>query len=104
MASAKNPVRPARRETTEAVEDYAKAIYALQQRGTPVTINAVAERLGVTAASASGMVRKLDARGLVSHLPYKGVELTDAGDRDPFVGTPWHKHVAARLEPILTGS
>ena len=25
-------------------------------------------------------------------------ELTATGDRDPFVGTPWHKHVQARLE------
>jgi anaerobic selenocysteine-containing dehydrogenase len=25
-------------------------------------------------------------------------ELTATGDRDPFVGTPWHKHVPARLE------
>ena len=25
-------------------------------------------------------------------------ELTRAVDRDPFVGTPWHKHVAARVE------
>ena len=27
-------------------------------------------------------------------------ELTDIHDRDPVVGTPWHKHVAPRLEPI----
>jgi anaerobic selenocysteine-containing dehydrogenase len=27
-------------------------------------------------------------------------ELTASEDRDPFVGTPWHKHVPARLEPI----
>ena len=27
-------------------------------------------------------------------------DLTSAGDRDPFVGTPWHKHVAARIEAI----
>jgi anaerobic selenocysteine-containing dehydrogenase len=27
-------------------------------------------------------------------------DLTDAADRDPFVGTPWHKHVLARLERI----
>ena len=26
-------------------------------------------------------------------------ELTDAAARDPFAGTPWHKHVPARLEP-----
>ena len=25
-------------------------------------------------------------------------ELTSAEDRDPFVGTPWHKHVPARVE------
>ena len=27
-------------------------------------------------------------------------ELTDLQDRDPWVGTPWHKHVRARLEPV----
>jgi anaerobic selenocysteine-containing dehydrogenase len=27
-------------------------------------------------------------------------ELTSTEDRDPFVGTPWHKHVPARLEGI----
>jgi formate dehydrogenase len=27
-------------------------------------------------------------------------ELTSAGDRDPWAGTPWHKHVPARLEPV----
>jgi anaerobic selenocysteine-containing dehydrogenase len=27
-------------------------------------------------------------------------ELTDAAARDPFAGTPWHKHVPARLTPI----
>ncbi len=27
-------------------------------------------------------------------------ELTASEDRDPFVGTPWHKHVAARVERV----
>ena len=27
-------------------------------------------------------------------------DLTDLDDRDPWVGTPWHKHVPARLEPV----
>jgi formate dehydrogenase len=27
-------------------------------------------------------------------------ELTAAEDRDPFAGTPWHKHVAARIERV----
>ena len=68
-------------DISEAVENYAKAIYAIQQRSGTVTTNAIAERLGVTAASASGMVKKLDSLGLVSHVPYKGVELTADGQR-----------------------
>jgi DtxR family Mn-dependent transcriptional regulator len=65
-----------------AVEDYAKAIYALQTAaGGPVTNNALAERLGVTAASASAMVKKLTGLGLAEHVPYRGVELTTAGRR-----------------------
>ena len=65
---------------SSAVEDYAKAIYALESRDAQtVTTTAIAERLGVTAASASGMVRKLCELELVSHEPYKGVRLTDRG-------------------------
>jgi DtxR family Mn-dependent transcriptional regulator len=68
---------------SSAVEDYAKAIYALQQRcgGAAVSTNALADRLGVTPASASGMVRKLGELGYATHEPYQGVELTDAGRR-----------------------
>ncbi len=29
-------------------------------------------------------------------------ELTDVRDRDPFAGTPWHKHVAVRIERLVT--
>jgi DtxR family transcriptional regulator, Mn-dependent transcriptional regulator len=65
-----------------AVEDYAKAIYALQQRADgPVTTNDLADRLGVTPASASGMVRKLAEQDLVEHAPYHGVTLTESGQR-----------------------
>jgi DtxR family transcriptional regulator, Mn-dependent transcriptional regulator len=66
-----------------AVQDYAKAIYALQTRsgGAAVSTNHLAERLDVTPGSASGMVRKLTDLGLVTHEPYRGVELTEEGER-----------------------
>jgi DtxR family Mn-dependent transcriptional regulator len=70
-----------RSDISEAVENYAKAIYAIQSRDGTVSTNGLAERLGVTPASASGMVKKLDGLGLVSHVPYKGVELTEEGER-----------------------
>jgi DtxR family Mn-dependent transcriptional regulator len=63
-----------------AVEDYAKAIYALELReGDAVSTNALADRLGVTPASASGMVKRLGELGLVEHQPYRGVSLTGEG-------------------------
>src|ERR1700733_14544509 len=67
---------------TSAIEDYAKAIYALQGRGAGnVSTTAIAERLGVTPASASGMVKRLGELGLVEHIPYRGVALTEEGRR-----------------------
>jgi DtxR family Mn-dependent transcriptional regulator len=66
---------------SSAVEDYAKAIYSLERGGDPVSTNAIAERLGVTAGSASGMVKRLGEMGLVEHRRYRGVSLTDEGRR-----------------------
>jgi DtxR family Mn-dependent transcriptional regulator len=68
-------------EVSSAVQDYAKAIYSLEQRcdGGAVSTNALAERLGVSAASASSMVKKLDSLGIVEHVPYRGVVLTERG-------------------------
>ena len=67
---------------SEAVENYAKAIYSLQNRtGEPVATNDLADRLQVTPASASGMVKKLADLGLAEHVPYKGVQLTAEGEQ-----------------------
>ena len=69
-------------EFSAAIQDYAKAIFSLQESlEGPVSTTAIAERLGVTPASASGMVRRLHESGLVEHEPYKGVELTEKGRR-----------------------
>ena len=64
-----------------AIEDYAKAIYALERRQGVVSTNALAERLGVTAGSASAMVKRLGELGLAEHRPYRGVSLTEDGRR-----------------------
>jgi DtxR family Mn-dependent transcriptional regulator len=65
-------------EVSVAVQDYAKAIYSI---GGEVSNSAISERLGVSPASASAMVKRLEALGLVSRRPYRGVTLTDAGER-----------------------
>jgi DtxR family Mn-dependent transcriptional regulator len=64
------------------VQDYAKAIYSLQGRSDlPVSTSAIADRLGVSAASTSAMVKRLESLGLAKHEPYHGVLLTPAGER-----------------------
>jgi DtxR family Mn-dependent transcriptional regulator len=67
---------------SQAVEDYAKAIFALEGRSSePVSTTALAARLGITPGSVSAMLRKLDELGLITHVPYRGVRLTDQGRR-----------------------
>jgi DtxR family Mn-dependent transcriptional regulator len=63
-----------------AVQDYLKAIYELEHRedGRASTTQ-LAERLGVAPASATTMVKKLAALGLLEHEPYHGVVLTETG-------------------------
>ena len=67
---------------SEAVEDYAKAIYALERRGEgPVGTSALAARLGVSPASVTAMLKRMHEMKLVSHEPYRGVTLTAPGER-----------------------
>jgi DtxR family transcriptional regulator, Mn-dependent transcriptional regulator len=64
------------------VEDYCKAIFALESRSeAPVSTNALAERLAITPGSVSAMLKRLDAEGLIARVPYHGVKLTTAGRR-----------------------
>jgi DtxR family transcriptional regulator, Mn-dependent transcriptional regulator len=64
---------------TPTVENYLKAIYRLQQSGSPATTNAVAERLGLRAASVTAMLQQLSDQGLADYTPYRGAFLTEAG-------------------------
>ncbi|HWB21565.1 MAG TPA: metal-dependent transcriptional regulator [Gaiellaceae bacterium] len=66
---------------SEAIQDYLKAIYKLQDANGRATITALAQEQNVSAASASAMVKKLDALALLEHEPYRGARLTDAGER-----------------------
>jgi len=66
---------------TAAVEDYAKAIYTLEERDGAASTNDLAALLDVKPGSVSGMLRKLSGLGLVEHERYRGVRLTEKGRR-----------------------
>ena len=68
------------REISAAMEDYLKAIQQIgATTGGTVTTQALADRLNVSTASVTGMIKKLDGLRLVEHEPYHGVVLTARG-------------------------
>jgi DtxR family Mn-dependent transcriptional regulator len=63
-----------------AMEDYLKAIHQIAETtGEAVSTQEIADRLHVSTASVTGMVKRLDAMQLVTHQPYHGVALTGRG-------------------------
>ncbi len=64
---------------SRSVEDYLKVIYQITERSDSGGTTEIAERLDLTPASVTGMVKKLAESGLLEHVPYKGVRLTDQG-------------------------
>ncbi|HEV8338604.1 MAG TPA: metal-dependent transcriptional regulator [bacterium] len=66
---------------SQAIQDYLKVIYKIGRRGRAVTTTALAQRMGVSAASATNMVKRLTRLGLVRHTPYRAAVLTPEGER-----------------------
>lgn len=65
--------------SSDSVQDYLKSIFEITRDGEPAGTNAIATRLGVSAGSVTGMVKRLAGRGLVEHEPYRGAWLTGEG-------------------------
>jgi DtxR family transcriptional regulator, Mn-dependent transcriptional regulator len=83
------------------VEDYLKAIYDLELVGAPASTNDIADRLAISPASVSGMVRRLADQGLVTHEPYRGVRLTGDGRRAALRTLRRHRILECYLTEVL---
>jgi len=66
---------------SQAMEDYMKAIYKLQERSRQVPTSLLAEDLGVAPASVTNMCKKLAELNLVKYEPYQGVQFTSTGQK-----------------------
>jgi len=64
---------------SRSIEDYIKAIYALQVEEETASTKQIAQRLGVKMASVTGMIKHLASEGFVAHTPYYGVKMTERG-------------------------
>ena len=84
-----------------AVEDYLKTIFHLSSDGGTAGTSAVAERLGVTAGSVTGMLKRLADQGFVEHVPYYGARLTDAGQERAIAIIRRHRILELFLVEVL---
>jgi DtxR family Mn-dependent transcriptional regulator len=68
---------------TQAVEDYLKSIYEITQCDERASTNRIAERMHVTPASVTGMLRRMAASDppLLLYHKHRGVELTPEGEK-----------------------
>lgn len=66
---------------SQSVEDYVKAIYKLQGDAENVTTSALAARVCTSPAAVTKMLRHLQKLKLVSYAPYRGVRLTESGEK-----------------------
>ena len=109
-----------------AIQDYLKGIYTVaEEQGSAgadpvISTKSLADQMGVSAASATNMLKRLGSLGLVEHLPYRGARLTPAGRKialevirhhrlletylSQALGVPWDKvHEEAEiLEHVLS--
>ncbi len=87
-----------------AVEDYLKAIYALRSEGGAdgvVNTQALADYLRVAPASASNMAKKLASMGLAHHTPYRGLELSETGEKMALEVVRHHRIIETFLAEVL---
>jgi DtxR family transcriptional regulator, Mn-dependent transcriptional regulator len=68
-----------RKKSSEATEDYLELIDLLVREKGFASTSDVAERMGVSKSSVTGMVKKLHKEGYLVHTPYRGMALTESG-------------------------
>ena len=98
MTSSPAPANP---PLTGPVEDYLKAIYDLESDEQAAATNDIAERLAISPASVSGMMRRLAEQGLITHEPYRGARLTADGRRAALRTLRRHRILECYLTEVL---
>ncbi|MCM0616575.1 metal-dependent transcriptional regulator [Paenarthrobacter sp. TYUT067] len=81
MSNSRKNATPQASDLTAVAQDYVKVVWSAQEwSDETVTVGLVADRLGVSASTASEGIRKYAAQGLLTHARYGGVELTPTGE------------------------
>jgi DtxR family Mn-dependent transcriptional regulator len=84
-----------------AEENYLKETYSLQLEHNQVTTSMLADRIGHSAPTVTGMLKKLASRKWVTYEPYQGVTLTRSGRAAALEVIRHHRLLEAYLSRAL---
>ena len=86
---------------SESQEDYLKHIFLLSRHEESVSTNDLSSHLNVKPASVTNMLKKLAKLQLITHEPYYGVNLTDAGEKVALEIVRHHRLIELYLAEVL---
>lgn len=106
MTSRKNhehPVELAVKEPklTHAMREYLQTAWRLGNRGQTLSVTSLAEAQHVSPASATAMVKRLAALGLMTHTHYGAIALTDEGTKQALLAVRRHRLIECFLVRML---
>jgi DtxR family Mn-dependent transcriptional regulator len=88
-------------EPSAAMREYLAEIFRLQEDEPTVSTTSLAERLDVSAPAVPRMLKRLKSAGLVKHIPYQGVELTEHGRREALRELRRHRLLEVFLVDVM---
>ena len=92
---------PIRTKLSESQEDYLKHIFLLSESSHRVTTQSLADLLKIKPASVTGMIKKLAEVNLISYERYKGVQLTESGEKVAIEVLRHHRLIEMYLAEVL---
>ena len=84
-----------------AVEEYLEAIHRLSAKRNALSTTGLAERLKVTPASVTGMLKRLSTLGFITYRRYGRIELTREGERQARAVIRRHRLAERLLADVL---
>ena len=85
---------------SQAVQDYLKTIYKLEDKGR-VSTTKIAKELNISGASVTGMLKRLSEMKMVDYNSYKGVKLTNSGKKIALEVIRHHRLLELYLKEML---
>jgi DtxR family transcriptional regulator, Mn-dependent transcriptional regulator len=92
---------PIRTKLSESQEDYLKHIFLLSESSDRVTTQSLADHLKIKPASVTGMIKKLAEVNLIEYERYRGVQLTEAGEKVAIEILRHHRLIEMYLAEVL---